>query len=58
MVFGTTSRPPARPYLDMATSRFLVRCGELGCELDADILELIPAMATYFVVASWSLLLF
>jgi hypothetical protein len=37
MLSGTHSRPLARPSLVMATSRFLVRYGELWCEQDSDI---------------------
>jgi len=42
----------------MATSCFLVHCGELECELDASILEFIPAMATYVAMATLPLLLY
>jgi len=58
MVSRTHSRPLARPSLAMEKSRSLVRYGELWCEQDGDILEFIPAMATYAAIATRPLLLF
>jgi len=49
MVSGITSCPS----FAMATSRPLVRCGELWCELEAGILELIHAMAKLPLLFFW-----
>jgi len=55
MVPGIHSGPPARLWFTMVTSHFLVRCGELDCELEACILDLKYAMATDLAMTSWPL---